>query len=173
VADLKNFSRVDQAEFKHADINQGLKSTLNVVWNELKYKCTVEKNYEDLPQVYCNLGQLNQVFMNLLVNATQAIEEKGTIEIATHYVNEQSGAEQDYIEVKISDTGSGIPEDKLKRIFEPFFTTKDVGKGTGLGLSIAYDIINKHNGDMTVESEVGKGTTFTIQLPLVDNKKIN
>jgi signal transduction histidine kinase len=111
--------------------------------------------------------------MNLLVNATQAIEEKGTIEIATHYVNEQSGAEQDYIEVKISDTGSGIPEDKLKRIFEPFFTTKDVGKGTGLGLSIAYDIINKHNGDMTVESEVGKGTTFTIQLPLVDNKKIN
>ncbi len=168
VADLKNFSRVDQAEFKHADINEGIESTLNVVWNELKYKCTVEKDHGNLPQIYCNLGQLNQVFMNLLINAAQAIKDKGTIKIATHYVNGQSGAEQGYIEIKISDTGRGIPEDKLNKIFEPFFTTKAVGKGTGLGLSIAYDIIQKHKGEISVESAVGKGTTFTIQLPMME-----
>ena len=169
VADLKSFSRVDQAEFKRANINEGLTSTLNVVWNELKYKCTVEKNYGDLPQIYCNPGQLNQVFMNLLLNAAQALEQKGTIAISTHYVNGQTGAEQDYVEIKISDTGRGIPEDKLKRIFEPFFTTKPVGKGTGLGLSISYDIIQKHKGEISVESAVGKGTTFAIKLPVVNN----
>jgi signal transduction histidine kinase len=171
VADLKSFSRVDQAEFKYANINEGLESTLNVVWNELKYKCTVEKDFGELPQLYCNLGQLNQVFMNLLVNAAQAIKEKGTIIIATHCVNGgkcsgRSEKEGNYIEIKICDTGCGIPEDKLDRIFDPFFTTKPVGKGTGLGLSIAYDIIKKHQGEITVESEVGKGTTFTIQLPI-------
>ena len=173
VADLKSFSRVDQAEFKHDDINEGLKSTLNVVWNELKYKCTVEKDFGDLPKIYCNLGQLNQVFMNLLVNAAQAIEEKGTIKISTRHVNGKSeGGDtgKDYIEIKISDTGKGISEDKLNRIFEPFFTTKDVGKGTGLGLSIAYDIIQKHKGEIKVASEVGKGTSFTIQLPIMEGE---
>jgi len=173
VADLKSFSRVDQAEFKHADINEGLKSTLNVVWNELKYKCTVEKDFGDLPKIYCNLGQLNQVFMNLLVNAAQAIEEKGTIKISTRHVNgklARNNTAQGYIEIKVSDTGSGIPEDKLNKIFEPFFTTKDVGKGTGLGLSIAYDIIQKHKGEIKVESKVGEGTTFTIQLPRLDGE---
>lgn len=174
VADLKSFSRVDQGEFKHADINEGLESTLNVVWNELKYKCTVEKDFGDLPQIYCNLGQLNQVFMNLLVNAAQAIENKGTITISTRYSNGKLGKrskDQDYIEVKISDTGCGIPEDKQNRIFEPFFTTKPVGKGTGLGLSIAYDIIQKHKGEIKVVSEVGKGTTFTIKLPILEGKQ--
>ncbi|MBN1547202.1 MAG: PAS domain S-box protein [Syntrophaceae bacterium] len=173
VADLKNFSHVDQAEFKYADITEGIESTLNVVWNELKYKCTVEKDYGDLPKLYCNLGQLNQVFANLLVNAAHAIEEEGVIRIATRYVNGKSRDNDDgrgHVEVTINDTGCGIPEDKLGRIFEPFFTTKDVGKGTGLGLSIAYDIIRKtHNGEIGVESEVGKGTTFTIKLPLMPN----
>jgi signal transduction histidine kinase len=176
VADLKNFSRVDQEEFKTANINEGIESTLNVVWNELKYKCTVEKEYGDLPQIYCNLGQLNQVFVNLLINAAQAIEEKGVITISTRYLNGQSAdnnKEQDYIEIKISDTGRGIPDDKLNRIFDPFFTTKDVGKGTGLGLSIAYDIIQKHKGKIEVGSEVGKGTTFTIKLPLIKNREDN
>ncbi len=171
VADLKNFSRVGQKEFNHSNINEGLETTLNVVWNELKYKCTVEKEYGDLPQIYCNAGQLNQVFMNLLLNAAQAIETKGTITIATRYLNGRStgsNKEQDYIEVKISDTGHGIPEETLKRIFDPFFTTKDVGKGTGLGLSIAYDIIQRHKGEITVQSEIGKGTTFTIMLPLLN-----
>lgn len=172
VADLKSFSRMDHEEFKHADIIEGLESTLNVIWNELKYKCTVEKDYGDLPQIYCNLGLLNQVFMNLLVNATQAMETKGTITISTRYLTGQSADNnggRGHVEVKISDTGSGIPEDKLSRIFEPFFTTKDVGKGTGLGLSIAYDIIQKHKGEITVQSEVGKGTTFNIKLPVVNN----
>jgi signal transduction histidine kinase len=110
--------------------------------------------------------------MNLLVNAAQAIEEKGTITVSTRYVNgnlASNHTEQNYVEVKISDTGKGIPEDKLDRIFEPFFTTKDVGKGTGLGLSIAYDIIRKHQGEITVQSEVGNGTTFLIILPVVDH----
>jgi PAS domain S-box-containing protein len=176
VADLKSFSRVDQAEFKYANINEGLASTLNVIWNELKYKCTVEKDYGELPQIYCNLGQLNQVFMNILVNAAQAIAEKGTIKITTRYVNGQEATAKEHstqgsIEVKISDTGCGIPEDKIKRIFEPFFTTKPVGGGTGLGLSIAYDIIKKHQGEITVASERGKGTIFTITLPFVSEKK--
>jgi PAS domain S-box-containing protein len=176
VADLKSFSRVDQAEFKYANINEGLESTLNVVWNELKYKCTVEKNLGELPQLYCNLGQLNQVFMNLLVNAAQAIAEKGTITIATRYLNGQDAASLENstngsIEIKISDTGCGIPEDKIKRIFEPFFTTKAVGSGTGLGLSIAYDIIKKHHGEITVTSGVGKGTAFSITLPVLRDKE--
>ncbi len=173
VADLKSFSRFDQAEFGYADINKGLESTLNVAWNELKYTCTVEKDCGNLPQIHCNLGQLNQVFMNLLVNAAQAIKGKGTIKISTRYLNgplTNSTTEQDYIEIKISDTGSGIPEEKLKMIFDPFFTTKPAGKGTGLGLSIAYDIIKKHNGEITVQSKVEKGTTFTIKLPLLEGK---
>jgi len=171
VADLKNFSRIDQTEFKYASINEGLESTLNVVWNDLKNKCTVKKDYGELPLIYCNLGQLNQVFMNLLVNAAYAINEKGTIKIITRYINDQTGRNQDYIEIKISDSGQGIPEDKLNRIFEPFFTTKPVGKGAGLGLSIAYDIIKKHRGEITVESELGKGTTFTIKLPRLEEKQ--
>jgi PAS domain S-box-containing protein len=167
VSDLKNFSRVDQDNFKLADLNEGIESTLNVIWNELKYKCTVEKDYGYLPQIHCNLGQLNQVFMNILVNASHAIEEKGTITISTRHIDNHNNTEEGYIEIKISDTGSGIPEDKLARIFEPFFTTKPVGKGTGLGMSIAYDIIKKHRGEIFVESELGKGTIFTIQLPLI------
>ncbi len=171
MADLKHFSRVDQEELKLANINEGIESTLNVVWNELKYKCTVEKDFGNVPQLFCNLGQLNQVFANLLINAAHAIEKKGTITITTCYLNGKSeggDTEQDYIEVKISDTGQGIREDKLGRIFEPFFTTKDVGKGTGLGLSIAYDIIQNHKGEITVASEVEKGTTFTIKLPVLE-----
>ena len=171
VSDLKNFSRVDQEDFKLADLNEGLESTLNVIWNELKYKCTVEKDYGDLPQIHCNLGQLNQVFMNILVNASHAIEEKGTITISTRHIDNHNNTEEEYIEIKISDTGSGIPEDKLTRIFEPFFTTKPVGKGTGLGMSIAYDIIKKHRGEIFVESELGKGTIFTIQLPLIKGEE--
>ncbi len=171
VADLKSFSRADQEKLKHADINEGIESTLNVVWNELKYKCTVEKDYGELPLTYCNLGQLNQVFMNLLVNAAHAIEKQGTIKIATRYVETEGTQNSGNIVVRVSDTGSGIPEDKCSRIFEPFFTTKEVGKGTGLGLSIAYDIIQKHDGTIEVDSEVGKGTTFIITLPRVQERK--
>ena len=159
VQNLKNFSRVDQGESVRADINTCLEDTLNIAWNELKYKTTVEKEYGDLPMTQCNPQQLNQVFMNILVNAAQAIEEKGTIRIKTW-------AETGNVFVSIADTGSGIPEQNLARLFEPFFTTKAIGKGTGLGLSITYDIIKKHGGDIQVRSEVGKGTEFIVQIPV-------
>lgn len=163
VQDLKSFSRIDEAEFKLADINEGIESTINILWNELKYKATVKKELGILPKTYCNLGQLNQVFMNLLLNAVQAIEKKGEITIKTWY-------ESDKIYVSISDDGVGIPEDKINRIFEPFFTTKPVGQGTGLGLSIAYDIIRKHRGNIDVRSKVGEGTTFTLRIPVTQSE---
>lgn len=160
VQDLKSFSHVDEAEHKMTDINAGIESTVNIVWNELKYKVTLKKGYGDIPMIKCNPGQLNQVFMNMLLNAADAIESQGEIGIKTW-------DDKDNIYVSISDTGSGIPADKIGRIFEPFYTTKEVGKGTGLGLSIAYDIIKKHDGDIKVESAEGKGTTFTISIPVV------
>ncbi len=163
VQDLKSFSRIDEAEFKLADINEGIESTINILWNELKYKATIKKELGILPKTYCNLGQLNQVFMNLLLNAVQAIEKKGEINIKTWY-------EADKIYVSISDNGVGIPEDKINRIFEPFFTTKPVGQGTGLGLSIAYDIIRKHRGNIDVRSKVGEGTTFTVKIPVTQSE---
>ncbi len=161
VQNLKTFSRVDQAEYKYADINECIESTLNIAWNELKYKATVKKEYQKLPLTKCYPQQLNQVFMNLLVNAAHSIEKQGEIKIKTW---DGDGS----IMISISDTGCGIPKDRLNRIFEPFFTTKEVGKGTGLGLSITYDIIKKHNGEITVESEAGKGTTFTVRIPVVE-----
>jgi two-component system NtrC family sensor kinase len=162
VENLKSFARLNEAEYNLADLNQGLESTLNIVWNELKYKATVKKSYGEIPETMCNPGQLNQVFMNLLVNAAQAIENQGQIEIQTR-------REGDLIVIEIADTGCGIPADKLNRIFEPFFTTKEVGKGTGLGLSISFDIIEKHGGEICVQSQSGHGTRFTISLPIRSN----
>ncbi len=160
VQDLKGFSRVDQAEKQYANINECLESTLNIVWNKLKYKAKVEKDYGDIKPIECFPQQLNQVFMNLLVNAAHAIEKEGIISIKTRQDDE-------FVYASISDTGCGIPPEYLNHIFEPFFTTKDVGKGTGLGLSIVYDIISKnHKGDITVDSKEGKGTTFTVKLPV-------
>jgi PAS domain S-box-containing protein len=158
VQDLKSFSRADSGEYMPADVNEIIESTLNIVWNELKYKATVTKEYGELPRVRCNPRQLSQVFMNILVNAAQAIPESGMITIRT-------GQDRLGVHVAIADTGAGVPEDHLHRIFEPFFTTKEVGAGTGLGLSIAYDIIKKHKGEIDVESAVGRGTTFTVTLP--------
>jgi signal transduction histidine kinase len=159
VQDLKDFSHVDEAEWQWADLHKGIDSTLNVVHNELKYKAEVVKEYGELPRVNCIPAQLNQVFMNLLVNAAQAIPERGTIAIRT-------GQEQEWVWVEISDTGVGIPAEHMKRIFDPFFTTKPVGKGTGLGLSLAYGIVQKHKGRLEVESTPGKGTRFRIWLPV-------
>ncbi len=158
VQNLRDFSHVDKGEFRFADINKGIESTLNIVWNELKYKVEVIKEYGDIPQIECLPQQLNQVFMNLLLNAAQAITTHGEIRIRTYQATNN-------VVVEISDTGIGIPKDNLPRIFEPFFTTKEVGKGTGLGLSVAYGIVQKHNGKIEVESEVNKGTTFRVILP--------
>ena len=161
VQDLKDFSRVGETHWLLADIHAGIDSTLNIVWNELKYKCTVVKHYgSDVPSIYCLPSQLNQVYMNLLVNAAHAIEERGEITISTER------CDADTIRILISDTGHGIPPESQKRIFEPFFTTKPVGKGTGLGLSIAWGIVGKHHGKIEVASVMGKGTTFTITLPI-------
>ena len=161
VQNLKSFSRVDQAECKLSDLNECIESTVNIVWNELKYKVSIRKDYGDIPLTRCYAQQLNQVFMNLLVNAAQSIEKQGEIGLRTWNDNGS-------ILISFSDTGSGIPEEIRNRIFEPFFTTKDVGKGTGLGLSISYDIVKKHQGEITVDSEVGKGTTFTVRIPVVE-----
>ncbi len=162
VNDLKDFSHVDDMEMQWADLHKGLDSTLNIVHNELKYKADIIKNYGEIPEVECIASQINQVFMNVLVNAAHAIEKHGTITIAT-------GLSNDFVWIKIQDTGTGIPEDKINRIFDPFYTSKPVGSGTGLGLSLSYTIIEKHHGKIEVESTVGSGSTFTIRLP-VENK---
>lgn len=159
VQDLKDFSHVDHGDWVVANLHQGLDSTLNIVNNELKYKSNVEKIYGVIPPIHCIASQLNQVFMNLLVNAAHAIESSGRIVIET-------GLQQEYVFVKISDTGCGIPQENLDRIFDPFFTTKPVGKGTGLGLSLSYGIVKRHHGKILVQSEVGVGTTFTVLLPV-------
>ncbi len=159
VQDLKEFSHVDRAEWQEADLHAGLDSTLNMVHNELKYKAEIIKDYGSLPAVECIPAQINQVFMNLLVNAGQAIEARGVITL-------RSGCDGDRAWVEVADSGKGMPADVVKRIFEPFFTTKPVGKGTGLGLSLSYGIVQKHNGEITVTSVVGQGTTFRITLPV-------
>ncbi|MDI1260006.1 ATP-binding protein [Aquabacterium sp.] len=160
VQDLKDFSRVDQAEWQSANLHDCLNSTLSIVQNEVKYKAEVIKNYGALPLVECMPSQLNQVFLNLLVNAAQAIKEHGRITIRT-------AVESDWVLVSVSDTGSGIPPDVVKRIFDPFFTTKPVGTGTGLGLSVSYSIVNRHGGRIEVDTQVGAGTTFSVWLPIV------
>ncbi|MBR7778711.1 ATP-binding protein [Undibacterium rugosum] len=163
VQSLKDFSHVGETDWQEADIHHGIDSTLNIVINEIKYKATVIKEYGTLPNVRCIISQINQVVMNLLVNASHAIKDKGTITINT-------GCKDDWIWIRISDTGSGIPPEIMTRIFEPFFTTKPVGSGTGLGLSLSYGIIKKHNGRIEVKSEMGVGTSFTIHLPLRPDK---
>jgi len=160
VQNLKDFSHADAAdEWNFADLHDGIESTLNIVNNEIKYKADIIKEYGELPEVECLSSQLNQVFMNLLVNAGHAIEEQGTITI-------RSGQQGDEVWVEIADTGKGIAPDHMKKIFDPFFTTKPVGKGTGLGLSLSYGIVQKHHGRIEVQSIVDRGTTFRVYLPL-------
>ena len=159
VQNLKSFSRVDDTERTRVDLNECLDSTINIAWNEIKYVATLKKEYGEIPPLLCYPQQLNQVFMNLLVNAAHAIESHGEIIVRTW-------GDEDHAWVAISDTGTGIPEEIKARIFEPFFTTKEVGKGTGLGLSISYDIVKKHGGEILMKSEGGKGTTFTLKLPM-------
>ena len=163
VQDLKDFSRVDaHQEWVWANLHQGIDSTLNIVNNEIKYKAEVVKDYGTLPDVYCLPSELNQVFMNLLVNAAHAITaERGLITIL-------SGTDPDATSawIEVSDNGGGIAKENLTRIFDPFFTTKPVGKGTGLGLSLSYGIVHKHQGQLDVRSELGCGTTFRVTVPV-------
>ncbi|MFT6964094.1 MAG: signal transduction histidine kinase [Flammeovirgaceae bacterium] len=160
VKSLRTFSRLDEKDIKKADLHENINSTLVILNTKISNKIEVIKDYSEFfPGVDCNIGQLNQVFMNLLSNAVDAIKDKGTIHIKTWQ-------EEDTAHVSISDSGSGMSPDVIQRIFEPFFSTKDVGKGTGLGLSISHGIIEKHSGTIEVQSEVGKGTIFTVKLPI-------
>ena len=160
VQDLKDFSHVDHTGHQQANLNAAMESTLNVVWNEIKYKAEVIRQFGDIPLVDCIPAQINQVFMNLLVNAAQAIPERGKIIV-------RSGLENNHVWFEIEDTGKGMSAEIQQRIFEPFFTTKPVGQGTGLGLSISYDIIvKKHSGRMDVRSKPDQGTCFRLWLPL-------
>jgi PAS domain S-box-containing protein len=160
IQNLKEFSHAgDSDEWQWADLHSGLDSTLAIVWNEIKYHAQVNKEYGDIPEIECLPSELNQVFMNLLVNAAHAIETTGVITIRT-------GMQGEEVFVQISDNGHGILPENLKRIFDPFFTTKPVGKGTGLGLSLSFGIVKKHHGRIEVQSEAGRGTAFTLWLPV-------
>lgn len=155
---LRSFARLDEAELKSVNIHEGIEDTLTLVHHELKHDIEVIREFGEIMPIPCFPGQLNQVFLNLIVNARQAIKGKGKIKIRTK-------TEGQIVLIEISDTGVGIPKENLSRIFDPGFTTKGVGVGTGLGLSICYQIIKEHRGEIAVKSEQGKGSTFTIKLP--------
>jgi two-component system, NtrC family, sensor kinase len=159
VQDLKDFSHVGEVERQSFDLHAGIDSTLNIVWHELKQKAEVIKEYGTIPMIDGVPAQLNQVFMNLLVNAAQALDHYGVITIRT-------GREGDWVWAEVADDGPGIKPEHLPRIFEPFFTTKPVGKGTGLGLSLSYGIVSQHGGRIEVDSTVGNGTRFRVWLPI-------
>jgi len=159
VTNLKTFARKDTDETSLINVQNVLEEVLNVLWNELKYTCEIVKDYAPIPLVKCNPQKLGQVFMNLLLNAKQAIKGKGKITIHTHQ-------DATNVFIDIIDTGEGIPPEIITKIFDPFFTTKPVGLGTGLGLSISMDILKSFNGDLKVVSTLGKGSTFTVILPI-------
>lgn len=158
VMSLKNFSRLDRSFDERLDVNEGLESSLKICQNQLKHRITVRRDFVALPEIPCAPSQLNQVFLNLITNAAQAIDGEGTLDVATRDRGK-------FVEIEIRDSGCGMDEQTLKHIYEPFFTTKEVGKGTGLGLSIVYRIIEDHHGRITAESTPGKGTSFRISLP--------
>jgi signal transduction histidine kinase len=171
VINLRNFSRLDESAFKVSDINENIDSTLVIAHNALKYKAEIRKDYAPDLKAECYPSQLNQVFLNLLMNAAQAIPEKGIIKITTRYESEpnldaKEKSDRKYAVIKIADTGKGIAPEHLHKIFDPFFTTKPVGQGTGLGLSISYQIIERHKGTISVKSELGKGTEFVVRIPI-------
>ena len=160
VADMKGLSHTGASAWQWADLHAGLDSTLNIARNEFKHRCTVVRHYGELPEIRCIPSQLNQVFMNLVVNAAQAIVGEGEITVSTGRVGD------DAVWVSIADTGQGISAEGLSHLFEPFYTTKPPGKGTGLGLTLSREIIQRHKGQIEVSSEPGKGTVFTLTLPI-------
>ena len=165
VKNLRLFSRLDEAEFKTVDVNEGIDSTIRLLARYYRGgSIELERNYGELPLVDCYASQLNQVWMNLLVNAAQAVADNGKVTIATRLVG-------DNVVVEIADNGGGIPDDLITKIFDPFFTTKPVGDGTGLGLSTSYGIIEKHGGKILVQSKPNKGATFVVSIPISQTTK--
>jgi two-component system, NtrC family, sensor kinase len=160
VQDLQSFSRSGDSGWQWADVHQGIEAMLKIASSELRYHCSIVRRYGTLPPIWCIPSQLNQVFMNLLINAGQAVADKGEIVIVTEALGD------DTVCIRVIDNGCGIPPENLERIFDPFFTSKPVGKGTGLGLSISWGIVRRHGGDIAVESSPGKGTTFSVTLPV-------
>jgi signal transduction histidine kinase len=162
VSDLKNFARADsQREWVVSDLRAGILSTLNIVNHEVKYRADVKVNLDELPPIECIPSQLNQVFLNLIVNAAQAMpkDRRGTIEL-------RSSVQDQHVCIEVIDDGDGMSAQTLKRIFEPFYTTKKTGEGTGLGLSVSLGIVQRHHGSLTVQTEEGKGTCFKLMLPI-------
>ena len=160
VDNLRRFSHLDQAQWKKVNIHDGLESSLLILNPEIKHRIKIEKEYTAKSEIECNPGQINQVFLNLLSNAAQAIHDKGKIKIKTWEDNKN-------LSISIWDSGSGISTEVLSKIFDPFYTTKEVGKGTGLGLSISYSIIKNHGGRIEVNSTPGKGSEFIVILPFM------
>lgn len=159
VQDLQNFSRADGNDTVQCNLNETIKSTINIVRNEIKYVAELELRLAEMPPVICRPQQIGQVILNLLLNAAHSIQENGLIALET-------ACDGDTVEIRVSDNGCGIRQEHLDKIFEPFFTTKESGKGTGLGLAISRDIVKRHGGELLVQSEQGAGTTFTVRLPL-------
>jgi signal transduction histidine kinase len=159
VQDLRTFSRMDQAELQDADLHEEIERTLRLMEPRFKNNIKVERDFGNVPRVRCYAGQLNQVFLNLLMNACEAIEKDGTVRIKTRYIDGR-------VRLEFHDDGPGIDEEVKSRIFDPFFSTKPVGVGTGLGLSLSHGIIERHGGQISVDSTPGQGTTFVIDLPL-------
>ncbi|MEJ2202236.1 MAG: ATP-binding protein, partial [Desulfuromonadaceae bacterium] len=161
---LNHFSQLDQDDLALVNLNEILETSIQVAWNEIKHVATLNRELGDLPPLECHPQQMNQAFLNLLLNAAQALDDHGTITV-------RSWQEDSRVSVSVKDNGKGIPAELLPRLFEPFFTTKEVGQGTGLGLATSYGIVKSHGGEITVQSEPGKGSTFTVTLPLSQNQK--
>ena len=159
VQDLRDFSRLENPDWQGADLHAGLEATLNIVSNDVRFKADIVRELGDIPAVECLPFQINQVFLNILLNAAQSITGRGTITL-------RSGRVTDEVWISITDTGQGIPPERMARIFDPFYTTKPVGQGTGLGLSVSYGIVKKHGGRIDVQSQTGAGTTFTIRISI-------
>ncbi|MGC4058380.1 MAG: ATP-binding protein [Chitinophagaceae bacterium] len=171
VKGLRIFSRVDENDLKRADINEGIDSSLVIVNNQLNGRIEVTKDFaKDLPMIECYPGKLNQVFLNIITNAIHAVKQQHG-EKNTGLITIKTRAFPDHITVEFMDNGSGMTEETQRKIYEPFFTTKEVGEGTGLGMSIVYNTIKKHNGTITLVSQLGQGTSFLIKLPIIHEIK--